>query len=459
MSEDIKVIVRPKVRFSQFSDNEENKKQPDNHKYKNVSQTSGPKIRSIVTLKKPVKIVKPKNFIGVHNKDVLLSNSRKELLTHRSDITSDKIQSGSLSSNNVSKGKTKILHNTNVLQNTKGDCKMSQVDEGVRIQNDTLRSYKKNLSQKGKENKDAVLLKQLESNKNIKGKTKINKNMVKGETEINKNIKRKTENSQYMQSDMRAKLKIPANKNAVQMENTACSKSSKVTKAQSTSNLRKPMRQISKAEIYNAKSALSNVMPCHKYTRNVPKSKVSPVKKTVLRNITGPKIKTYVGSGVSRKKQDLVKKEFITAPDTTAENLAQPEYNSIMCTVNTLKELKQQKVVTDVKRLPSVQKNLISGKISTALDFPLDEIIFKNLVDLSINDKELPCAITRSKDPEPRQKDIVPKLSDFFVPEHPKEICMAVQIKPRPPKIDDNWNPFQISDIIFDWKRNLDDAE
>lgn len=99
------------------------------------------------------------------------------------------------------------------------------------------------------------------------------------------------------------------------------------------------------------------------------------------------------------------------------------------------------------------------SQISTALDFPLDEAIYKNLVDLSIDEKHLPSTITRSKDPEPRQKDIVPKLSDFFIPEDTKEICEALHVKSRTSKIDDDWNAFKISNRILEWKYSIDDID
>lgn len=89
----------------------------------------------------------------------------------------------------------------------------------------------------------------------------------------------------------------------------------------------------------------------------------------------------------------------------------------------------------------------------------MDEIIYKNLVDLTIDDKQLPSTIMRNKDPEPRQKDIVPKLDDFFIPEDTKEICTFVHLKPRALKIDENWNAFKISDKIIELKYNLDNIQ
>lgn len=95
-------------------------------------------------------------------------------------------------------------------------------------------------------------------------------------------------------------------------------------------------------------------------------------------------------------------------------------------------------------------------QVSTGLDFPLDEIVYKNLVDLSINDNQLPSRLIRSKDPEPRQKDVVPKLSDFFTPVSIDEYCTPVSIKPRSVETIDNWSAFRISDQICEWKQNLD---
>ena len=83
------------------------------------------------------------------------------------------------------------------------------------------------------------------------------------------------------------------------------------------------------------------------------------------------------------------------------------------------------------------------------------EIIYKNLVDLSIDENQLPSRLTRSKDPEPRQKDVVPILSDFFTPISIDEYCTPVSVKPRSPETIDYWNAFRISDQIYEWKHTL----
>lgn len=96
------------------------------------------------------------------------------------------------------------------------------------------------------------------------------------------------------------------------------------------------------------------------------------------------------------------------------------------------------------------------AQVSSSLDFAPDEAIFKNLINLSIEESQLPPRFTRSKDPEPRQRDAVPQLSDFFSPKYANEYCTAVCIKPRSPEPLENWNAFKISDKILRWKWNMD---
>lgn len=95
-------------------------------------------------------------------------------------------------------------------------------------------------------------------------------------------------------------------------------------------------------------------------------------------------------------------------------------------------------------------------QISAALDFPLEEVVYKNLVDLSIHESLLPCRLTRSKDPEPRHKDIIPHLSDFYSPQSIEEYCIPAQVEARQPQLMEKWSAFKISDKIFEWKNNVD---
>ncbi|KAL0122234.1 hypothetical protein PUN28_007168 [Cardiocondyla obscurior] len=292
-------------------------------------------------------------------------------------------------------------------------------------------------NQKGKENKDMK-------------RVMFKKNM--NETKVEK--------SKHLQSVTSKNFKLSMSDNCMEKVNATKStfKGSKMTKSQSAPNIKRIRNSMTQGRVFYTKPiALTRVKSHH----NVVKNKVSPVKKIVLHNVSGPKIKTFVESKFFCKDQNDarmndVNERHTLVPDMTLD-LAQPDYNSITCTINKLERLKQQKIVTDISCLPPTIKNCLTGKISTALDFPLDEVIYKNLVDLNIDERQLPSAITRSKDPEPREKDIVPKLSDFFIPEDTKDICEAVYVKSRPSKISDNWNAFKISDKILEWKYSIDD--
>lgn len=112
----------------------------------------------------------------------------------------------------------------------------------------------------------------------------------------------------------------------------------------------------------------------------------------------------------------------------------------------------------DIKDIISINIHLFFFflQISSALDFPVNETIYKNLVDLSIDEKQFPSKIMRSRDPQPRQRDLVPKLSDFFVPESVDEYYTPMFVKSKNSDLIENWNAFRISDKICEWKDNMD---
>ncbi|XP_014482768.1 PREDICTED: uncharacterized protein LOC106748596 [Dinoponera quadriceps] len=435
MSENTELILRPKVKFSRFSNQERNDEIIEESCKDNTNpQINGPKIKSIISLKKPVKIIDFMGSADVYEKDLLSKDCEIKSSSCSSDTASVNTQGISLSNDNV---KTeieisRILYNASSSQNKKE--KVTQLNKNICTQNNTLKHCRKILQQKDKENKDAVLNKII-PNKNIN--------------------KIRTRNSQYIQPAVCKKFKLFTNNDDVQKPDTVNSYRTVMTKLQSAPSIMKKTEKQT-TRILNAKPS---VMPCYRYIETgIIRNKVSPVKKIALRSTTGIKIKTSVEPGVSHKQQNNTKtddanKKYCTISDLAVGKLAQPEYNSIMCNIHKLKEIKQREIVSDVNYFP--HKNLLNEKISTALDFSLDETIFKNLVDLSIDDKQIP-AIVRSKDPELRQKDITPKLSDFFVPEHTKDICTLIHVKFRAPKMNENWDIFKISNKILDWRHSLD---
>lgn len=309
-------ILRPKVRFSESSDNVLNKKSI-HYEEKAVLRENVPKIKSIEILKKPVRIIYPKQ--QVHNKDVPVNKTSVLISTHLSDTASENIHNTPPASKNLANVNTsKVLCNSNTRKNDK------RLLFAKSSQDNVSKNYRKDFRQKGKENKD-IILKKTTPNKN-KNKTR-------------------TDNYKHIQT-------VP------QKLNTADVKSLKMKP--STSSIMK--KDLATKTVLNVKPVMYNVMPCYK--KKI-KYKTVPVKKTVLYNVSDLKIKTSVEPGISRKRQDntSANERYTVAKGADFENLAQPEYNSIMCTINKIKELEQQKIVTDIDHLPPAQKNLVMGKV------------------------------------------------------------------------------------------------
>lgn len=170
MSEKTKSILRPKVRFFQIS-NQDRDNEMVKKPFKNNTNLliTGPKIRSIVALEKPVKIVDSIESTGVYKKELSLKNL-KITSDCSDDITSENIQNISPSDNNVP-DTSKILHNANS-RNKKKKNKVLQLDKDICAQNNTVKHCRKISQQKDKENKNA-LVNRIMFNKNItKTKTK-----------------------------------------------------------------------------------------------------------------------------------------------------------------------------------------------------------------------------------------------------------------------------------------------
>lgn len=348
MSENTKFISRPKVRFFQFSDQKQkNEIVKESCNDDTNLATNGPKIRSIVTLKRPIRIVDSIRST-VRKKHFPLKDCEISACSHHKET--ENTQDTSLSNDNVPKAEvSRILRNANSRQNKKENNEILQQDKNVFTQNDTSKSHRKTLQQRDKENKD-IILNKITSSKNII----------------------KTRNCQYVQPVVCKKLKLSTGSNDAQKTDTVKLNRTDMTKSQSAASImKKTEKQRTKTKSLNAKSTMSNVMPCYRYIQTgIMKNKGSSVKKIVLRSPTGPKIKTSVEPGVSRKQQedaetDDTSKNYYTMSNTAVEKLAQPGYNSIMCTLNKLKEIKEQKIVRDINHLPPAQKNLLNGKVKS----------------------------------------------------------------------------------------------
>ncbi|XP_017787984.1 PREDICTED: uncharacterized protein LOC108570611 [Habropoda laboriosa] len=440
MSENKKFVARPKVRFSQ-TDAEElvTGGLKNSNDQKNVKQSSTPRITSIVALVKPVRLVNLKGTrANCEDKDSKVidntQNANSSTLCANTLPTCTIQSSSSLNKNSVKTENHIPLNDANNIQNIKKNVK----------EIDTPQTSAKSI------NDDITVptassIKQSENvHKILKPKNYVTTNPLKRDS--TKSKKGKENDAVIVKKGIKTATIKCSDADILKHKARICSAGTSTKKpivANKTSISGTTKKNV------NSKSAVG-IMPCYKH-------------KTMIRDIIGSKIKPCIGPGVSHTKLDDLK--ILKTDESThvksivsGEILGRPEYNSIMCTINKLNEIKKQKVVTDVEHLPAAYKNVISGKVSTALDFPLDEAIYKNLVDLSIDENQLPNRLTRSKDPEPRQKDIVPVLSDFFTPAPTEEYCTAVSTKPRTPEIVDTSNPFRISDQICKWKYRLDNA-
>lgn len=137
----------------------------------------------------------------------------------------------------------------------------------------------------------------------------------------------------------------------------------------SNSKFRRPLGFIQKSSV---KPKVVGVMPCLK-SKMLAKGKFSPVKKTVLRNIS-VKPKNFPVSRLRKeldfedKKMDpqeekIENKEKRKLQILNSEKLSKPEYNSIMSTINKLKEVQKENIVSDVDHLPPIYKSLVNGKV------------------------------------------------------------------------------------------------
>ncbi|KAL2740378.1 putative serine/threonine-protein kinase [Vespula squamosa] len=472
MSEDNKLFAKPRVRFSQTINAKENSKDLSDKRDKIL-----PSIIDIVPVKTSVKILSLENKLddlittsthynddAIQKESVISCNSVHTLPQKENDHF---LQDQSIHKTDDKESSTDIHDTINLKANNteRTSCKKSSQEDVPGISSSTFPAAKNNNDHckilKPKNSTTINISKQ--SAKNSLDKGKENKNSCKKKlSQLNKDkivkplcskvttqIKKKTDPT-----------KVNVQKSNVTKHNTksinkpyTLSIDKQIKKSTSTKNSQKNL---------NIKSSTINVMPCYKYNKSMIKSKSSPVKKSVVRDIVVPNAKAYVEPGIPKQKQiDLsarrINKSTNARPNiTSSEKLLYPEYNSIIYTVNKLDEVKKEKIVTDVEHLPTIYKDLVNGKISSALDFPMNEAIYKNLVDLSIDEKQFPSKIMRSKDPQPRQRDLVPKLSDFFVPESVDEYYTPMFVKSKNSDFIENWNAFRISDKICEWKDSMD---
>nr|XP_050851632.1 uncharacterized protein LOC127064511 [Vespula vulgaris] len=473
MSEDNKLFAKPRVRFSQTINAKENSKDLSDKGDKIL-----PSIIDIVPVKIPVKVLslenKVDNLIATsthYNEDtipkesIISCNGVHTLSQKENDHF---LQDRSIHKTDDKESLTDVHDKVNLKANNteRTSCKRSSQEDVPGIPCSTFPAAKNNKDHskilKPKNSTTINISKQ--SAKNSLDKGKENKNSYK--KKLPQLSKDKVVKPLCSKVTTQIKKKIDTTKVNMQKSNVTKHNTKSINKPYTLSidkQIKKtPTSTKTSQKNLSIKSSTINVMPCYKYNKDLTKSKSSPVKKSVVRDIVVPNAKAYVEPGIPKQKQidsnvRRINKSTNARPNiTSSEKLLYPEYNSIMCTVTKLDEVKKEKIVTDVEHLPAIYKDLVNGKISSALDFPMNEAIYKNLVDLSIDEKQFPSKIMRSKDPQPRQKDLVPKLSDFFVPEFVDEYYTPMFVKSKNSDLIENWNAFRISDKICEWKDSMD---
>ncbi|KAJ8686406.1 hypothetical protein QAD02_022200 [Eretmocerus hayati] len=183
----------------------------------------------------------------------------------------------------------------------------------------------------------------------------------------------------------------------------------------------------------------------------------SQVKKSTVFNVEkkNPKVIVEAESAISKGDEKFQNHAMVNEEKTNISSknlLSRPEYNSTINIVKKLKELQAEKPKYDLENLPEIYRSFVQNKVSAALEFGPYETVYKDLISLSIDENQLPPRLTRSKDPEPRDRDIMPGLSDFFYPKHTRQyLTVAHPTTPCPTNVDP-LSAFTISNRIRMWK-------
>lgn len=353
MSNDSKFIARPKVRFSQAdADESKTKELKASVDEKHNVRSNRPRIKSIVTLDRPVRVSNLNVESSSRDSNELKATNdggKTESLTVCSNVVPCAVRTTSLTDNSDKTEQQKRLSDTSGSRNIEVNSKVIDVIDISEGSSDiAITPVAPPVVHK--ESLDKVLKPRNNVGANV-SKTDCTKARRGKENEAStgkKGVKAAPEASTDLKVRQHKSKPFPVSVNA---------KKPNVTSKSFTSVASKKI---------NSKYNATNFMPCHKHSKVASRTKASPIKKTLMRDIIGPKIKPYVGPGKPRKRQgDLEEREddAYAKPCTSGERLARPEYNSIMCTINKLNEMKKQKPVTDIEHLPATYKSLLNEKV------------------------------------------------------------------------------------------------
>ncbi|XP_057321041.1 uncharacterized protein LOC130664882 [Microplitis mediator] len=472
MSE-LKYIARPKVRFSETSES------ADDSTSSSRPGSSRVRIKSIENVKKPFKLVREvRDSLNLKRavKSVQMSTCQvgpkssriKSTETEAGKIIIDADNSGKVESNkeNIKNDRENCLTKKSSNSLTAGaskDCKV-EMDKITKILDSVSIKTPGQLKTK-KVNED--LNKKPGNNNDFKNlNSKVGGNQAKLSSH-----QLKTSGNQLKSSGNQSRAPGPHKSSGAPSKSSGIQSKSSGVQSKSPGIQSKSLGVHSKSAGVELKSSgnQTKASVAQKLPSKSPgafKKPPDPVKKTQIkvttaRNKSVSRPNVYVGPGILKARS----LPSVSDPKPTSrltnypasDKLRRPEYNSVIKTIKKIDKLKHEKIVSDFDHLPASYKDLVARKMSSALDFPADKPIFRDLIDLSVDESHLPGPITRTRDPQPRQRDLEPKLEDFFKPEYNNEYCASVKIRPRTPEFDDNWSAFKISDRIFEWKSSLDD--
>lgn len=286
---------------------------------KNIKKLNKPKIISIIKVDKPIKLMKLNEKSGNENKNTNVVDNHVPL----NDASNIQNIKENFKEVDMPKNSIKSLSDNIIISAT-----------SIQQNENKSKTFK---SEKYEKTKEANVSKKncMKSTKEKENKITIDKKKVKSVT-----------------------IKSP-NLDILKHKNRLYSSSTNTKKLNATNK-----KSISVTTKKNSKPIVG-VMPCYKYKKVESKT---PVKKTVIRDIIGSKIKPCINPGIEKTADNLKFLEIdeniqTVKPLICGKELAKPEYNSIMYTISKLNELKKQKVITDIEHLPASYKNLISGKV------------------------------------------------------------------------------------------------
>ncbi|XP_011305314.1 muscle M-line assembly protein unc-89-like [Fopius arisanus] len=432
MSDPANPLTQPKVRFTQAPEDS-----------KGLGPFQGPKIREVVILKHPVKLIRSaQEESSLSEPENVVPNLRNPPRPLQPEV---KPNSSTLpSSSEDSRRPKKPSHDLDYLQKKLEELKMADkqrkkppqptkkppdpkkiVNSPVRIPSKSILKPKNAPSTQNKPGRPSGIDRKIENKENVNKKV-LNTVPARIDVKKSKTIDKKENNYSSVSKGHLTSVRKPRGGGCPPREATTSGRRS------------------------------LGLMPCMK-GKKTPETKRNEVK--VLRRVARPIPQVFVGPGVFRDRGNGEEgDEKVPKIDSEpGDLLRRPEYNSIVCTIKKLEEVRRKKVVGNLDNLPGGYKDLVNGKISSALDIPPSESVYHDLVDISVDEKQLPMRLTRSKDPEPRPKDFIPNLSDFFIPQYPKEYSEAFRIRPRTSESIDEWSGFSVSDKINHWKMSLDE--